>query len=142
MGGNLLPVILVMVTVPPIALGLGSTTEIKKMTTDQELQAKIAALRITFTESLTARFEELDAALAAIAPGLPLSGQSAQIQSVLEQTHKIAGSAGTFGFMDMSLIAAQAEQLCDRILQNRHGADETALRELQGKIADIRAELK
>ena len=112
------------------------------MTTDQELQAKIAALRTSFTAGLTTRFAELDMAMAAISPGLPLSGQSAPIKTILEQVHKIAGSAGTFGFTDMSAIASQAEQLCERILKDGHGGDEGALRELQGKIADIRAELK
>jgi HPt (histidine-containing phosphotransfer) domain-containing protein len=112
------------------------------MTTDQELQAKIAALRTSFTAGQTARFQELDTAMAAIQPGLPLAGQSAPIRIILEQTHKIAGSAGTFGFSDMSAIASQAEQLCERILKNGHDGDDNALRELQGKIADIRAELK
>jgi len=112
------------------------------MTTDQELQAKIAALRTSFTAGLTARFQELDTAMAAIQPGLPLAGQSAPIKIILEQTHKIAGSAGTFGFSDMSAIASQAEQLCERILKNGHDRDEDALRELRGKIAGIRAELK
>ena len=112
------------------------------MTTDEELQAKIAALRTSFTVGLTARFQELDTAMAAIQPGRPLSGQSVPIKAILEQTHKIAGSAGTFGFSDMSAIASQAEQLCERILRNGHGGDEDALRDLRGKIAGIRAELK
>jgi HPt (histidine-containing phosphotransfer) domain-containing protein len=80
--------------------------------------------------------------MAAIVPGTPLSGQTAPIRVILEQTHKIAGSAGTFGFSDMSAIASQAERLCDRILKNKHSGDEDALRELRGKIAGIRAELK
>lgn len=112
------------------------------MTTDQELQAKIAALQASFTAGLAARFAELDTAVAAIRPGVPLSGQSAPIKTILEQTHKIAGSAGTFGYPEMSVIAAQAEMLCDRILKNGHGGDEAALTELRGKIAGIRAELK
>jgi HPt (histidine-containing phosphotransfer) domain-containing protein len=112
------------------------------MTTDQDLQAKINALRISFTSGLAARFSELDVALAQILPGLPLAGQSAPIKTILEQVHKIAGSAGTFGFGDMSAIASQAEQLCERIQNNQHGDDEDALRTLRGMIADIRAEAK
>jgi len=112
------------------------------MTTDQELQAKIAALRTSFTAGLTTRFAELDTAVAAIQPGRPLADQSAPIKIILEQTHKIAGSAGTFGFTDMSAIASQAEQLCERILKNGHGGDADALSDLRGKIADIQAELK
>lgn len=112
------------------------------MTTDQELQAKIAALRTSFTAGLTARFAELDTALAAIAPGQPLATQAAPLKTILEQTHKIAGSAGTFGLSEMSAIASQAEILCERILRNGHSGDAAALGELQGKIAAIRAELK
>ncbi len=112
------------------------------MTTDQELQAKIAALRTSFTAGLATRFDELDAALAAIVSGQPLSAQAAPLKTILEQSHKIAGSAGTFGFSEMSVIALQAEMLCERILKNSHGGDEAALTELRGKIAGIRAELK
>ena len=110
------------------------------MVTDEELQRKIETLRKSFAAGLTARFAELNTALDSVLPGLPLEGQSAPIQTILEQTHKIAGSAGTFGFNQMSAIASQAEQLCERILKNRHGSDEAALRDLRDKIAAIHAE--
>lgn len=110
------------------------------MTAEEEFQAKIDALRKSFAAGLVARFAELDAALAAIRPGDPLTEQPVPIRTILEQTHKIAGSAGTFGFAEMSAIASRAEQLCDRILKNQHGRDEGALEELRGLIADIRAE--
>ena len=133
-----------MVYFPSMALGLGQDNghQERRMTTDQELQAKIAALRTSFTAGLATRFDELDAAMAAISPGEPLSAQSAPIKTILEQTHKIAGSAGTFGFSEMSAIASQAEMLCERILKNSHDGDEAALTGLRGKIAGIRAELK
>ena len=110
------------------------------MTTDAELKAKIDALRKSFTAGLAARFDELDTALAQIMPGLPLAGQSAPVKTILEQVHKIAGSAGTFGYSEMSVIASKAEMLCDSILKNQHGDDEDALRKLRGNVADIRAE--
>lgn len=110
------------------------------MTTDEELQLKIAALRKSFAAGLGARFKELTSALEAIVPGSPLSAQAEPIRVILEQSHKIAGSAGTFGFAEMSAIASQAEQLCDRILKNRHGADDSALDDLRDKVAAIRAQ--
>jgi HPt (histidine-containing phosphotransfer) domain-containing protein len=112
------------------------------MTTDRDLQAKIDALRTSFTAGLATRFSEVDGALDAILPGLPLAGQSAPITTILEHVHKIAGSAGTFGFGDMGAIASQAEQLCERIQKNQHGDDEDALRALRGMIADIHAEVE
>jgi HPt (histidine-containing phosphotransfer) domain-containing protein len=110
------------------------------MTTDEELQRKIDALRKSFAAGLGARFTELETAVAALLPGQSLAAQSTPIKIILEQAHKIAGSAGTFGFGEMSAIASQTEQLCDRIVKNQHGSDEDALRDLQDKVAAIRAQ--
>jgi HPt (histidine-containing phosphotransfer) domain-containing protein len=129
-----------MESILPMALGLRIVMGTTRMTTDAELKAKIEALRKSFTAGLAARFDELENALAQIKPGLPLASQSVPVKTILEQVHKIAGSAGTFGYAEMSIIASQAEMLCDSILKNQHEDDAAALRELRGKVADIRAE--
>lgn len=108
---------------------------------DEELQRKIDVLRKSFAAGLVGRLNDLDAALANLAGNTPLTGQAGAVRAILEQAHKIAGSAGTFGFSTMSVIASAVEQLCDDILKNRHGSDEDAHRILGERIAALHAEL-
>ena len=106
---------------------------------DEELQRKIDALKRSFTDALGKRLTEIDAALARFRPEVPLVQQPETVKSVLEQAHKIAGSAGTFGYGELSVIASGIEQLCELILKGGHGADEAARRELSTKIAALHA---
>src|ERR1044071_1987866 len=106
---------------------------------NEELQRRIALLKSSFAENLGKRLSELDAAFATIDSGAPLQDQPG-VKTLLEHVHKIAGSAGTFGFMEMSNIASQAEQLCDDILKGRHSSDAAAYGDLRTKIAAIHAE--
>lgn len=108
---------------------------------DEELQRKIDVLRKSFAAGLVGRMNELDAALANVVGNAPLTGQAGAIRAILEQAHKIAGSAGTFGFSRMSVIASTIERLCDDILKNRHGADSEAHRTLGERIAALHAEM-
>ncbi len=108
---------------------------------DEELERKIDVLRKSFAAGLVGRLNELDAALATIANNIPLTNQVGAIRAILELSHKIAGSAGTFGFSRMSVIASTIEQLCDDILKNRHGADGEAHRALGDRIAALHAEM-
>jgi len=105
----------------------------------EELQRRIALLKRSFKENLTQRLNELNAALASIDAAAPLAGQPG-VKSLLEHVHKIAGSAGTFGYMEMSNIAAEAERLCDDVLKGRHASDAGAYGELTAKVAAIHAE--
>jgi HPt (histidine-containing phosphotransfer) domain-containing protein len=105
----------------------------------QELQRRIALLKASFKENLGKRLDELDSALADIDAAAPLAGQPG-VKTLLEHAHKIAGSAGTFGYMEMSNIASETERLCDDILKGRHGSDAGAFGELKAKVAAIHAE--
>jgi HPt (histidine-containing phosphotransfer) domain-containing protein len=105
----------------------------------EELQRRIALLKRSFKENLGKRLSDLDAALASIDAGAPLSGQPG-VRTLLEHVHKIAGAAGTFGYGEMSNIAAEAEQICDGILRGQHTSDAAAYGELQTKVAAIHAE--
>ena len=111
------------------------------LTADEELQRKIEVLRKSFAAGLVGRMNELETALASLADGSPLSGQAMPIRSILEQSHKIAGSAGSFGYGTMSVIASEIEQLCDAILKNRHGSDVAAQVKLRERIAALHAEM-
>jgi HPt (histidine-containing phosphotransfer) domain-containing protein len=105
----------------------------------EELQRRIALLKLSFKENLGKRLTDLDAAFASIDASAPLAGQPG-MTTLLEQVHKIAGSAGTFGYGEMSNIASQAEQICDGILKGRNTSDADAYGELKTKVAAIHAQ--
>ena len=106
---------------------------------DDELQRKIDALRQAFSQSLAERLAALDSVLAELRADAPLAGQAGAVRMMLEQAHKIAGSAGTFGYAEVSAVASEIEVLCDRILKGEHGADTAAHGELTAKMAALHA---
>lgn len=107
---------------------------------NQDIKRKLEALKRTFTLTLNSRLSELETSLAKLRSDTPLADQKDTVKALLEQAHKIAGSAGTFGYGQVSVIASETEQLCDSIIQGRHGADAPARAGLIAKIAAIRAE--
>jgi HPt (histidine-containing phosphotransfer) domain-containing protein len=107
---------------------------------DDDLKRKIEALKRTFTGTLDTRLGELEAALARLRADAPLADQVDTIKALLEQAHKIAGSAGTFGYAQVSVIASETEQLCESIIKGRHGADQPALGTLAAKVAALRVQ--
>ena len=107
---------------------------------NDEIKRKLEALKRTFTLTLNTRLAELESALARLRADAPLAEQKDTVKALLEQAHKIAGSAGTFGYGQVSVIASETEQLCDSIIQGRHGADAPALGTLTAKVAALRAE--
>jgi HPt (histidine-containing phosphotransfer) domain-containing protein len=109
-------------------------------TPNEEIQRKIEALKRAFVATLEKRLTDLEAGMAQLRTSAPLAEQKDGVRGVLEQAHKIAGSAGTFGYRKMSVIASETELLCDSILKGTHGADAPALADLTAKIAAIRAE--
>jgi HPt (histidine-containing phosphotransfer) domain-containing protein len=107
-------------------------------TQNDELKRKIAALKASFAVTLNSRLSEVEASLARLRGDAPLADQKDAVKTLLEQAHKIAGSAGTFGFAQVSVIASQTEQLCDSIIKGSHGADAPALGDLSAKVAALR----
>jgi HPt (histidine-containing phosphotransfer) domain-containing protein len=107
-------------------------------TPNEELKRKIEALKKTFAVTLNTRLGEIEAALARLRSDAPLADQVDTIKALLEQAHKIAGSAGTFGYGQVSVIASETEQLCDSIIKGKHGADQPALGTLAAKISALR----
>ena len=109
-------------------------------TPNEEIQRKLEALKRAYVDTLAKRLVELEAGMARLRTGTPLAEQKDGVRAVLEQAHKIAGSAGTFGYRQVSVIASETELLCDSILKGTHGADAPAHTDLTAKVAAIRAE--
>jgi HPt (histidine-containing phosphotransfer) domain-containing protein len=109
-------------------------------TPNEELKRKIETLKRTFTGTLNTRLGEIEASLARLRSDAPLAEQRDTIKALLEQAHKIAGSAGTFGYGQVSVIASETELLCESIIKGNHGADAPALGTLAAKVAALRSQ--
>jgi len=107
---------------------------------DADLKRKIDELKRSFVEGLGARLSEIEGALERLRQDAPLMDQKDILRIILEQAHKIAGSAGTFGYGELGVTASEIERLCDRILKGKHGADGAAHGDLSSKIVALRAE--
>lgn len=68
---------------------------------------RLAELRRGFAARLRERVEELDAAVAAVD-----DRQAAAVARVEHLAHKLAGTAGSYGFHEVGEIAAELEALC------------------------------
>ena len=82
---------------------------------EEELQAKLKALRDTYKSNLDARLDEIDAALDNLrAAG---GGNAGELDTLLALAHKLTGSAGTFGLSGVSAAAGELEALCAPLVE-------------------------
>jgi hypothetical protein len=63
------------------------------------------ALRIEYLASLPGRLEELRADVAGLRSGMPGAGPSLKVR-----LHRLAGSGGSYGFVQLSSLAREAER--------------------------------
>ena len=75
---------------------------------------KLEALRRAFTGRLRERIEELRQAVDAACRG---EASAEQVESL---AHKLSGTAGSYGFVEVGEIAADLEALCERGFQPDH----------------------
>ncbi len=89
---------------------------------EQQLQDQLKALRAEYEAQLPGRLDELDAAFS----GMPTDARAEDSRQALETlyalSHKLTGSAGTFGFMAIGEAAKRLEALCQSLLEDPDGA--------------------
>ena len=87
---------------------------------DEELQAKLKALRDAYKVSLDVRLDEIDATLDR---PLAADGGNAEDLNILPAlAHKLTGSAGTFGLQAVNDIAGELEALCESLVKEEKDA--------------------
>lgn len=69
---------------------------------------RLAELRQGFATRLRERVQEVDSAVAAVD-----DRQSTAVAKVEHLAHKLAGTAGSYGFHEVGEIAAELEALCE-----------------------------
>lgn len=108
----------------------------------QQLQDQIKALGAEYEAQLPGRLDELDAAFAGL-PGDGRTGDSRQaLETLYALSHKLTGSAGTFGFMAVSDAAERLEALCQSLLEGPAGAADKMAAEGREKIAGLVAAVR
>jgi diguanylate cyclase (GGDEF)-like protein len=91
---------------------------------DPELQEKLRALEAVFSERLPERLTEIDAALALCVQHAFRQEQG--VATLHRLLHTLAGSAGTFGFVELGTRARECEHALDTVIAddapNEHAA--------------------
>ena len=78
---------------------------------DTELEKKLAALRRQFVERYAARRQAIEEAATRV--GIDVEA----VKILRGECHKIAGTAGTFGFDALGEAASEIEMICDRAVE-------------------------
>jgi diguanylate cyclase (GGDEF)-like protein len=92
-----------------------------------EVEARIAAMRSDYARRLATRLERLGDLVTASTQG---EGARTQIKEALDIAHKIAGTAGSYGFRQVSDAITVLENVLVDVLEGTWSADESGLCEL------------
>ncbi len=92
-----------------------------------EAQDKLIAMTAEFLSRLTGKIRELEEAAAPIETTSDKNARIEALNAVRTLAHKLAGSAGTYGFGNLGHTARNLELACESLLEN---ADAMAQREL------------
>jgi len=83
-----------------------------------ELEEKLAVLRQSYIAQLESRFESLEAAFNNISQGSDFATAKVGLEQLSFNAHKLAGTAGTFGFADLGEKGAEIEAKCDELVNS------------------------
>jgi HPt (histidine-containing phosphotransfer) domain-containing protein len=100
---------------------------------DQNLQEKLRAIEELFTERLPERLRELDAALSRC---LNEPRQKEHCVTLHRVLHTLAGSAGTFGFVELGLRARKLEEAVNQLIRDGTAVDH-GLAEIGDELTDF-----
>jgi diguanylate cyclase (GGDEF)-like protein len=104
--------------------------------TRPDLQAALGALRDAYAASLPAKLDELAVQYRA----LSADNGSQSLQLLHASAHKLAGSAGTFGFEDTGNAARRLEHILREWMAAAHVPDATDLGSLEPILAEMRSQ--
>lgn len=102
-----------------------------------DVAAQLAVLRDAYAATLPGKIEELVSAAEPLSADVPADGARRALESVCALSHKLAGSAGTFGFGALGEAARAIEKRCNTAMRDGESVAtaspdiETLLAELQ-----------
>ena len=112
------------------------------MSKDQKrLDDLLVDLREKFSVLLNGRIEKLLEAYRHCRNGAPAGAAMESIRFIHEETHKLAGSGGVYGFSEVSAISRRIETLCSHWLEENRLPDAKKLNQLGELLETMRAEI-
>jgi HPt (histidine-containing phosphotransfer) domain-containing protein len=107
-----------------------------------ELEKKIASLRASFVERLAGTTEEVNDALSTIMAATDDGDSQVVLLSLNQTAHKLAGTAGTFGFFDLGIAARRVETNCTSIIDGNEALSQNFYDDLQIFLREMSAVVK
>lgn len=113
------------------------------MTSADDINTRLAQVKVRFLEGLPGRIAELKAAAAALAAApAPLRPEALKI--LVGHAHKLAGAAGTFGFSKIGEVAAALEGfgkpfIEDGLIEAERALDAATLKDVARRVTEIGA---
>ncbi len=104
-----------------------------------ELKEKLAALRQSYIAQLDERIESLESAFEAIKAGDEFVSVKRGLKQLSFHAHKLAGTAGTFGFTELGEYGSLIEQKCDGYVKAEIALSDAEKFTLEEKIATCRS---
>ena len=95
----------------------------------KELNRRLEELKTAFANKLVGRLDEFELAGRSLNEGDELSRQTEKLNKLFDIAHKLAGSAGTFGFEKLGDLASEIEVLCDDIIAAKRSLNQADLAE-------------
>ncbi len=83
-----------------------------------EVRAKFEELRAGYSATLAVKMAELETAARSLASRATQRERRTALDTLVRLSHKLAGSAGTFGFPSLSQTAGNLEEHCRMLVQN------------------------
>ena len=103
-----------------------------------ELAEKLAVLKETYISQLGERIENLESAYQDINSGNDFATTKGGLEQLAFHAHKLAGTAGTFGFADLGEIGAEIEQKCDTFITDQSSPSDEDKGKLEEMVATCR----
>jgi len=104
----------------------------------EELNRRLEELKTAFAISLAGRLDEFELAGRSLNEGDDLSRQTEKLNKLFDIAHKLAGSAGTFGFKGLGDLASEIEVLCDDFIAAERSLNQADLAEIFEKLVACR----
>jgi len=104
----------------------------------QPLQDQIKTLKDEYGAKLPERLDELDAAFADLPDDIRAVGAHQALETLYALSHKLNGSAGTFGFKAISDTAERLEARCRTLLDDADSAPADGRADIADLVAAVR----
>ena len=103
-----------------------------------KLPRKLEVLSVRFASGLDAKLAEIEIAAGGLREGAPVDESKAALQALSGLAHRLAGSAGTFGFAALGRTALKLEILCLTIVEQHQGLSAERHAEIKGLLPVLR----